>query len=337
MVPRAAAVSHDGPQVVVDPAGVYMRVTRLHDGSLLGGYAAGDGSNKVLRVAKSTDEGTSWKVIGAVDSQPSVSHDLDNAFPLQLPGGRIVFAFRNHDLDGNKKPTYFRLTVCYSDDGGVSWKYLSQIDERAKNGVNGLWEPFLRNARDGSLQAYYSSENSGGDQDNLMRISRDGGKTWSGPRPVSGVDRDGTRDGMTGVAEVNDNGRLICVFENTEAGYFTVDAVYSDDDGLTWQQGNRQRIYTAANRREAGAPSVINVGDTLVVDFMTNENTNTPQLDGGQMKVVTSTDGGKSWGGATVTGEAGSHWPGMVALNNNGFLALYSQNGHGLVSQKYRV
>ncbi len=66
MVPRAAAVSHDGPQVVVDPAGVYMRVTRLHDGSLLGGYAAGDGSNKVLRVTKSTDEGTSWKVIGAV-------------------------------------------------------------------------------------------------------------------------------------------------------------------------------------------------------------------------------------------------------------------------------
>ena len=132
-------------------------------------------------------------------------------------------------------------------------------------------------------------------------------------------------------------GRCSCVFENTEAGYFTVDAVYSDDDGLTWQQGNRQRIYTAANRREAGAPSVINVGGTLVVDFMTNENTNTPHLDGGQMKVVTSTDGGKSWGGATVTGGTGSHWPGMFALNNDEFLALYSQNGHGLVSQKYRV
>ncbi|OAQ96788.1 hypothetical protein LLEC1_02831 [Akanthomyces lecanii] len=257
LVLRAAVVSYNGPQVVVDPVGVYMRVTRLHDGSLLGGYAAGDGSNKVLRVTKSTNEGASWKVIGTVDSQPYASHDLDNAFPLQLPGGRIVFAFRNHDLDSNKMPTYFRLTVCYSDDGGVDWRYLSQIDERATNGVNGLWEPFLRNARDGSLQAYYSSENSGGDQDNLMRISRDGGKTWSGPRPVSGVDRDGTRDGMTGVAE---------------AGYFTVDAVYSDDDdGLTWQQGNRQRIYTAASRRGAGAPSVINIGGTLVVDFMTNE------------------------------------------------------------------
>lgn len=209
MTPRAAAVSHDGPQVSVDPAGVYMRVTRLHDGSLIGGYAAGDGPNKVLRVSKSTDNGGSWKLIGTVDTQPSATHDIDNAFPLQLPGGRILFAFRNHDLNADRKPTYFRLTVCYSDDGGVSWKFLSQIDERPLNGQNGLWEPFLRNAKDGSLQAYYSSENGPADQDNLMRVSNDGGNTWSAPRPVSGTDRDGTRDGMTGVANVNDNGRLM--------------------------------------------------------------------------------------------------------------------------------
>lgn len=209
MAPRAAAVSQAGPQVSVDHDGVYMRVTRLNDGSLLGGSAAHDGPNRVLRASKSTDNGNSWHVVGTVDSQPAASHDLDNAFPLQLPCGRILFAFRNHDLGGDKKPTYFRLTVCYSDDGGANWKYLSQIDERPRNGVNGLWEPFLRVAKDGSVQAYYSSENNPGDQDNLMRISHNGGQSWSGPRPVSGTDRDGSRDGMTGVAEVNDDGRLM--------------------------------------------------------------------------------------------------------------------------------
>lgn len=128
-----------------------------------------------------------------------------------------------------------------------------------------------------------------------------------------------------------------CVFENTESGYFSVDAVYSDDDGLTWQLTARQRVYTAANHREAGAPSVINVGGKLVVGFMTNEDTDTPKLDGGQMKVVTSGNGGRNFSGTTVTGGVGSHWEGLFALNNNEFLALYAQNGHGLVTQKYRV
>jgi hypothetical protein len=122
-----------------------------------------------------------------------------------------------------------------------------------------------------------------------------------------------------------------CVFENTEIGRFSINAVFSQDDGRTWN--SRARVYTSA--REAGAPYVINVGGTLVTSFMTNENTDTPQIDGGEMKVVTSGDRGRSWSAPTVTGGVGSHWPAMITLNGNEFLTLYSQNGRGLVSQKY--
>lgn len=126
-----------------------------------------------------------------------------------------------------------------------------------------------------------------------------------------------------------------CVFENTESGHFSIDAVFSQNDGISWN--SRKRIYTAANKRESGAPAVINVGGKLVVSFMTNEDVDIPQVDGGQMKVIVSTNGGQSWGGSTVTGDRGSHWPGLLTLGSTEFLALYSQNGKGLISQKYRV
>ena len=55
--------------------------------------------------------------------------DIDNPFVVQLPNGRVLCAFRNHSKDANGGYTHYRITVCYSDDGGRSWKYLSTPDE----------------------------------------------------------------------------------------------------------------------------------------------------------------------------------------------------------------
>ena len=198
----AAALVGDNP-VVVDPAGVYMRATRLNDGSIIGGYAAVQGANKALLSVHSTDGGASWQALGTVTSVPAAQHEVDNAFPLQLPSGRVLFAFRNHDKDSNGNFIYYRLTVTHSEDGGRTWQFLSQIEERPKSGVNGLWEPFLRVDKSGNVQAYYSSENAANDQDNLVKTSTDGGSTWSSARIVSGGGIT-SRDGMASVAAAND-------------------------------------------------------------------------------------------------------------------------------------
>lgn len=164
--------------VVIDPVGVYIRASAVNDGGLIAGYAASDGAQHVLRTAKSTDGGQSWHHQGEVYRADTATHDLDNAFPLQLPSGRILYAYRNHDRTGSQY-TYYRITISYSDDGGVTFLYLSTVAERPASGVNGLWEPFLRVANDGSLQCYYSAENSATDQDGFMRQSSDGGLTVS--------------------------------------------------------------------------------------------------------------------------------------------------------------
>lgn len=128
-----------------------------------------------------------------------------------------------------------------------------------------------------------------------------------------------------------------CVFENTyNSPSFNVDYVISHDDGYTW--GERGRLYTARNGKLSGAPQVYNVWGTLVASFMTNEDVdNGHGYDGAQMKVITSTDGARTWSGSVVTGEAASHWPGIFNRDPTHFLALYSRDGLGAVSQLYEL
>ncbi len=115
-----------------------------------------------------------------------------------------------------------------------------------------------------------------------------------------------------------------------------MDCVISHDDGYSW--GERGRLYTPRGNAIAGAPQVYNVWGTLVASFMTNEDVaGTNGYDGAQMKVITSTDGARSWSGSVVTGEAASHWPGVFNRDPTHFLALYSKDGLGAVSQLYEL
>jgi hypothetical protein len=209
-----ATVTKLGEPVLIDAAGVYVRAIRTADGALAAGYAAQSGLHHVLRVARSVDNATSWQPLGEVWRAESATHDVDNANLLQLPNGRLLFAYRNHDRTedipgGERRYTWYRITISHSDDGGQSWRFLSHVDERGATAEpNGLWEPFLRLASDTTLQVFYSSENNGHDQDNLMRFSRDGGMTWSNSTVVSGGGLK-SRDGMTGVARLDGRGSLM--------------------------------------------------------------------------------------------------------------------------------
>lgn len=82
-----------------------------------------------------------------------------------------------------------------SFNGGKDWTYLSQAAEKP-TAPNGLWEPFMRIGRRGEIQMTFSQELSHIDQDTMFLTSDDRGKTWSQPRPVTGVGeqlRDGSK------------------------------------------------------------------------------------------------------------------------------------------------
>ncbi|KAK3673783.1 hypothetical protein LTR78_006337 [Recurvomyces mirabilis] len=310
----AKAPSLSGPEISMSANGngAYPRATILQDGSVLGVYTGSDGTNNILTLVSSTDSGSSWHEIGTAASRPTISSDLDNAYPLQLASGRILLAYRNHDrnTDSLSDYTYFRITLSYSDDNGMSWLYLSEPVSYAGSQYHGAWEPYLRLSANGTVQMYWSQENSQIDQDLLMLSSYDGGKTWANQITVAGIDIQ-SRDTMIGVAPASD-GTLIGIFESDDTvntNLFTVHSVTSTDDGFSWS--NRQLVYTPnGTRTNAGAPQVVNVGGTLVASFMTDEDTQAQHwADDAASKLLTSEDGGATWSNKLEVFPPSSYWP----------------------------
>lgn len=319
---------------VIFGAGTYPRANSLTDpslpkGSIIGAYTGFSGGDNVLKTVLSTDGGKSWQALGEITRAPSNANDIDNPYVLQLPSGKLLCAFRNHSKNpGTGAYTYFRITVASSDDYGKTWNYLSQ-PASDPGPVNGIWEPFLRNAQDGSLQIYYSRENSAADQDTMERYSTDGGQTWTAAQTISGAGLT-SRDGMTGVATVSGS-KLIAVFESTSSGTFIVQTITSDDDGKAW--GNRNTIYTPDSpNTSAGAPQIINSGGTLAVSFVTDEDSSlsTPSdgyTSNAAAKLITSGDGGVTWGNKITVGQELSVWPGLYALDETNFLMMFDNGG----------
>ncbi|TKA75492.1 hypothetical protein B0A49_02023 [Cryomyces minteri] len=268
--------------------GTYPRANFLREGSIIGAYTAFSNGNNVLTLVRSTDKGGSWSEIGTAATAPSNANDLDNPYPLQLPSGRVLLAYRDHSKNATTGAyLYYRITVSYSDDNGATWSYLSTPA---------------------------SDPQAAADQDSLMRASTDGGKTWSSATTISGQGIT-ARDGMLGVAVVNGH-RLIAVFESEQGGLFTVNNVTSADDGKTW--GNRHRVYApTGTNNNAGAPAGgPNVGGTLCVSFMTDGDTQQHAwITGADDKMLTSGDGGATWGNRLRVFAPQSNWPSLLALD----------------------
>ena len=115
--------------------GTYPRLANIK-GGILAAYTATDGDEKILKISRSTDGGKTFSALGTVASGTG---DLDNPDLIQLSNGNIICTFRNHDGKNYSDYTFFRITASVSTDGGKSWTFLSQVDQRAAAGHNGLW------------------------------------------------------------------------------------------------------------------------------------------------------------------------------------------------------
>lgn len=306
--------------------GTYPRLAKLSDGSILSSFTRFEGPTRVLTVARSTDGGQHFRDWGEVTRG---NGDVDNLFLLEVtPPGTVLAAFRNHDL-GPSGPTWFRITVCQSTDGGRNWTYLSQAAE--KGAPLGLWEPFMRIGRQGEVQMTYSQEFAPDDQRTMMVKSYDQGRTWSQPVCIAGG-QERLRDGMTGIARTWDNGReaLVMVFETTRYRTFNLEAVISYDDGASWQ--HRHKVYVPPTGRNAGSPQIASFADgSLAVVFMTDDDLHGVNWPGrAAVKVVFAgppRDGRIHWSKPRLVSREPSLWPGIMALEGHRLLATYDYGG----------
>ena len=307
--------------------------------------------DRAIGFVRSTDGGKTWEGYSQATKHPK-QEDLANAFPLQLSDGTVLVAFRHHTVD----KAIYRLEVCASHDQGKSWKFRGTI----ATGSVGLWEPFLLELPDKTLQAYYASEEGiKPDQRLEMRSSADGGKIWG--RPITVARKRGSRDGMPGVVRRAD-GTLFAVFEASDlVPYrFVIRAVRSKDGGKNWSS-ERQLVYKPANpvrtRWAAGAPTVVQLADgRLLVSFQTDEDVaysrGNPKRDPSAssydylrfatFKCVSSYDGGRTWRErVTLAGtvKEPSLWNALYVPSSGNVLALAGFKGKiwsrvGVVKQR---
>jgi hypothetical protein len=144
LVKRGSLLPNVNPAVIsLSPqgGGTYPRLTTLSDGSILSVFTFFQGSTRILTVTKSTDGGQTFGAWGTVASQ---TNDCDNPNIIELPDGSLIATFRNHDLNSSGVYTFYRITACKSTDGGRTWAFISQVNQRAAEGVNGLWVRVFR-------------------------------------------------------------------------------------------------------------------------------------------------------------------------------------------------
>lgn len=139
-----------------------------------------------------------------------------------------------------------------------------------------------------------------------------------------------------------------CVFESTHLGRFTLTSALSNDSALSFPTTSRTNIFFPNTTRLncagnpvsvlAGAPQLYafpprtsSSPNILVLSFMTNESLDSCKgYDGGDLKIMISLDGGRTWDSERWTvSEGPTRWGALVPLSGKEFLALWSSKGKG--------
>ncbi len=223
------------------------------DGVLIAAYNRT--ANKVASIDTyiSNDKGATWSYLSNILSVPMVSGtslSIANAFLRQLSDGRIIAAYRYHNgptVSDTTSFKTFRLQSKISTDGGVTWgnaATIEQIDYPQSSSV-GIWEPYIIEKPDKTLQVYYAKElsqscaSNGTPQDVIMRQSTNGGVSWSGP--TTALHRGVSREGVPAVVQTSD-GTMFITFEtwrdstcNASNPHIVPGLAMSTNGGESWQ------------------------------------------------------------------------------------------------------
>jgi hypothetical protein len=130
--------------------------------------------NGRIAAARSSDGGTTWKVVGRVPVAPRTdASNYHEPHVVELPSGRLVAAIRLDDAPGKPMSAagipHFTIMQTESSDGGATWSMPRWL------GFKGSPPHLLRHSSGALVMSYgYRSKPFG----QRVAISRDDGRTW---------------------------------------------------------------------------------------------------------------------------------------------------------------
>src|SRR5690242_15236457 len=201
-------------------------------------YARDPGSRTWHFVENVTDQAHAGKPDWQLRWQPNITELTRSSGPL--PAGTVLLAANATRNNDKGQVVAEDLELYASRDGGHTWHYRGSIVQgggRPEDKDNhGVWEPNIRILPDGSMVAYYSSEQHKAEGYNQLlahKVSRDGGRTW-GPEHVDVAIPGGVeRPGMAVVMRLP-NGQYAMSYEDIDGPQNGHVYLKFSRDGLNW-------------------------------------------------------------------------------------------------------
>lgn len=211
-----------------------------------------------LLLYRSADKGRTWTEQPLKVNPPDIDKETiiskQNTPVIQMPDGKTLLGsfWVSHKLKSEAKVKYTDgSAIFYSKDQGLNWHFLSRpVRDRSGDGIFIYETLFL--APDGNLHLYsvHLSDNGvvvdGVKNALTLCVSKDGGKTWSEPVPITGKGSEswGTVDDSKVSYKVVyrapwpillKDGRILVVFTRRKmpAG---IGGIISSDGGKTWSK-----------------------------------------------------------------------------------------------------
>lgn len=279
---------------VYQAGGAYPRMYRLSNGTYLIGFDASlGGKNARIAVTKSTDGTKKWSA--PVVAAEKEGYDCANANFIELDNGDILLAYRA--IKGGEKIDA-KILCSISHDGGETFEFHSTIVETYGRG--GVWEPhFIRIGE--KIAVFYANDSesavgSTGFQNIEFKLLEENG--WGETHIASYGNETKSRDGMPVVDKLSDGRYVMAIEANQFPDYVFVVQIKFSPDGIDWSDPLKT-VYRPSKKgagKKAGAPYIcVLPGDILVVSFQTDEDATENGDNRSTMKVIVSTDLGKTW------------------------------------------
>lgn len=187
---------------------------------------------------RSTDGGLTWS-----PRHPSLVNSPHG--PIQLSDGRLLYAGKKlWHADGE-------IGICESRDDGQSWQWLAALPTREGDRHQDYHELHAVEATNGTLLVQIRNHNRANHRETLQSESRDGGKSWSIPRPL------GVWGLPSFLTRLHDD-RLLMTYGYRRVPFGT-QARLSEDHGRTWS--DPLTISGDGASGDLGYPSTVELAD----------------------------------------------------------------------------